>query len=991
MPILKNITVSNIRRFASDVSIPISPQATIFLAPNGTGKTALFEAMELAITGQVSRLDEDVFALIRDNETCASVSLDFDDFQQNATVNIDGRVNWSPAETINGEAQAGDINYLLRLTHLLDQRDKNWFVQGEAKEAGNLLTKLPIGQEAQKLWSLMPKLRRPIAKLLSEKESEKDAAQDALEQWDDLIHERKLAQDRTGITNLSLESLRQDLMPFLDENKNNEVDNIELLSIEYNVCFSSINSKLDVSKNTLIALSQLTKTCNVFSESKSQKNNLNTEYLSVLNRQAAVQAERDSLFEAYQECERDLEKTNTKFNLWLSEKKILEKLGTLNQKEDENKEQILQELKLLQEHESFVAKANNTLTQLRTELTQHLEVEARQKDLVSSQEGLESTKQSLSVWKEEVKKIGELKQQLLVLEDSLSAEKSLSLSSKLALDEIKDKSTQNKIKLNALQQSSDQVRSAVAEIAACISGKQGECPVCGENHGVDLLEQKVLAQLKGTNPQLQLLSELDIQLTEQVFECTQKYDASIENERQISEQINYKKELLSQSSVRINSIRLEPLLKSSDLEDIKIDISNMDHKLTLSEEKLAFDISKLSQKPTSEDLTKAKQILEDAKYKFEQLQKTVFKKQETIEEIRKNKNQLNSELKHSLNIESIENEIDILNKNIVVKKDEIVTLKLKYDKEQKQLGVISNNIKDLQNRLNEVNNILTHMQESWEMQGLDDEPNLDVLKNKIADKEKVVNKLEYAYESLNILRTKIAQFQGAENLKSVQKNIDKIRGATNEGSYRSGLEDALHQCTQDLIVINEKKATIESFSSELSKEIDQIQSKVASIQPLWQALLSRVVRESRFSQTGLQVERKWNKAHATVSVPLSNTTVSASKVASEAQKTDLQLTFLLSMALANTWSPWRALLLDDPTQHHDLVHASAIFDVLRDYILEYKFQLIMTTHDSVQANYLRRKLENDGIDVHIVNLIPSSDGVRAKVNRSNSSIYEVNE
>ncbi|WP_133153684.1 AAA family ATPase, partial [Vibrio splendidus] len=102
MPILKNITVSNIRRFASDVSIPISPQATIFLAPNGTGKTALFEAMELAITGQVSRLDEDVFALIRDNETCASVSLDFDDFQQNATVNIDGRVNWSPAETING-------------------------------------------------------------------------------------------------------------------------------------------------------------------------------------------------------------------------------------------------------------------------------------------------------------------------------------------------------------------------------------------------------------------------------------------------------------------------------------------------------------------------------------------------------------------------------------------------------------------------------------------------------------------------------------------------------------------------------------------------------------------------------------------------------------------------------------------------------------------------------------------------------------------------
>ncbi|WP_305838879.1 AAA family ATPase [Photobacterium leiognathi] len=124
MPTLKNITVSNIRRFASGVSIPISPQATIFLAPNGTGKTALFEAMELALTGQVSRLDKDVFALIRDNEKSASVSLDFGDFQQDATVTAEGNVNWNPAEIINGEAQASDISYLLRLTHLLDQRDK---------------------------------------------------------------------------------------------------------------------------------------------------------------------------------------------------------------------------------------------------------------------------------------------------------------------------------------------------------------------------------------------------------------------------------------------------------------------------------------------------------------------------------------------------------------------------------------------------------------------------------------------------------------------------------------------------------------------------------------------------------------------------------------------------------------------------------------------------------------------------------------------------
>ncbi|WP_305838880.1 hypothetical protein [Photobacterium leiognathi] len=154
----------------------------------------------------------------------------------------------------------------------------------------------------------MPKLRRPIVKLLSDKESEKDAAQNALEQWDDLIQERKLAQERTGTTNLTLESLNKDLKPFRDENNKKEVDSLELLSIEHNVCFSRISSKLGASKDNLITLSQLTKTCNIFSESKTQENNLNIEYNSILNKKSSIQVERDRLFEALQECERDLEK-----------------------------------------------------------------------------------------------------------------------------------------------------------------------------------------------------------------------------------------------------------------------------------------------------------------------------------------------------------------------------------------------------------------------------------------------------------------------------------------------------------------------------------------------------------------------------------------------------------------------------------------------------------------------------------------------------------
>lgn len=71
-------------------------------------------------------------------------------------------------------------------------------------------------------------------------------------------------------------------------------------------------------------------------------------------------------------------------------------------------------------------------------------------------------------------------------------------------------------------------------------------------------------------------------------------------------------------------------------------------------------------------------------------------------------------------------------------------------------------------------------------------------------------------------------------------------------------------------------------------------------------------------------------------------------------------------------------MLDDPTQHHDLVHASGVFDLLRDYITEQDFQILMGTHDSVQGKFFQRKLQNENIDVKLWRLIASDDGVRAE-------------
>ena len=77
MTLLRSITISNVRRFADNVKIDFGEGVTILLAPNGTGKTTVFEAVELALTGTVSRLKNSLRPLIREGMEQARVRLDF--------------------------------------------------------------------------------------------------------------------------------------------------------------------------------------------------------------------------------------------------------------------------------------------------------------------------------------------------------------------------------------------------------------------------------------------------------------------------------------------------------------------------------------------------------------------------------------------------------------------------------------------------------------------------------------------------------------------------------------------------------------------------------------------------------------------------------------------------------------------------------------------------------------------------------------------------
>ena len=145
---LNHIKIRNTRRFGESVDIDFGKGATIILAPNGTGKTTVFEAIELALTGKVDRVSQPPYALIRDLQTELDIQLTFDnDLICKANCQMGKNLQLSGDHLKLFGDKIDSLPYLLRLTHLLEQHGKDWFVSSDENDAGSKLDKLSIGRE----------------------------------------------------------------------------------------------------------------------------------------------------------------------------------------------------------------------------------------------------------------------------------------------------------------------------------------------------------------------------------------------------------------------------------------------------------------------------------------------------------------------------------------------------------------------------------------------------------------------------------------------------------------------------------------------------------------------------------------------------------------------------------------------------------------------------------------------------------------------------
>jgi DNA repair exonuclease SbcCD ATPase subunit len=976
---LEQIRLGNIRRFADAVQIPVSRGATIFLAPNGTGKTSLFEAIELSLTGQVRQSTTPLDFLIRDGFGNAFAESLF-----SGNIGCRGTLRKGELPEIEGnydrlfpDIDRANLPYLLRLTHLLPQRGTDWLVQSNSDHAASMLDKLPIGRDAIRASGNMTKIKRGFTDLINVARKDFDEIEKALADWIALLAKK----------NSTLLQLQDELKPKEDTVRllNNIIDRlkgIEALSIPD---LTLLRAKCA----ELIKLLEIR-----LSNDRRQRESL----ASLEN----APKEFKELTEKYSQSETALKleqsTLTTSNNKHALLQKLLEtqtaKLGEENaallkiRQSEKLKADLQQTEKELIDLEAILRLSSETLQQLqRTHLTEQdkqqaeIQVQNANRQIEVAAEALLKESQEIAVsvdaanrWKELLTELTRLETERNRLGGELASLKERTTTLETERIENEKVHLAAVTQHDALLSASGAIKNAVATIAKHLPHDSTACPVCLAEYEPADLKARMDDALRRMQPGLD-------QANQTLLMAKQNLDKTVEGARVNSLTIANFEKNMSEVAAQIQTLQIElgsirttfagtPSPEEAEQAAQKRAANNLEAMRQNTQDKLAAPLSMGASEWALllDSVTQIAARIKDAEKEQRKISIDADKRRLRIPELKKNIENLRPPAGTLVNKEHTIRELEITlqksNSDVQTSRQEVDMAQEAANRSTRQLSELKRNLDTLRAR--------------WTGAGLPNTPDTNAWETALKDTTQAISTGEADMTAVRQEEVELAKWVIAEEIHQVDIQLDQMRGKSSIPEFTQQLSASREECQTVLNTLQERQRALHDVADTLAGQLDQIQQYILTINTPWQELLNRVVLDPRFAKTTLHNFTYYRKQHAEVKVPLHDGEIDARLVASEAQITDLQFTFLLAMALNNQWSPWRALLLDDPTQHHDLVHASSVFDLLRDYIVDHQFQVLLATHDSVHAKFFLRKLQNDGIPVNFIELKAAPEGVIAE-------------
>jgi len=250
-----------------------------------------------------------------------------------------------------------------------------------------------------------------------------------------------------------------------------------------------------------------------------------------------------------------------------------------------------------------------------------------------------------------------------------------------------------------------------------------------------------------------------------------------------------------------------------------------------------------------------------------------------------------------------------------------------------------------QTRETDAQKLLDAAAERWVLLGWKDsgasQDELDSAANRLADARSAVDE---ASERLRRLRegreASIRQKAHNDALERLLAEVDLAPNATRPSTLQAA-SARLAQVEKEAKNTREAKdiaalastdiaEAVEDFSADYLKPLDALSNQIN------QAILC----DPRVG-VGLHVNKKKIEQSASLAgeLPASLGKVDPRLVHSEGQMAALAVSMLCAASLTYPWSRWRALVLDDPLQHNDAIHAAAFADLIGNLVQRKGYQV----------------------------------------------------
>ncbi len=981
MEVLNNILIKNIRRFGENVDIEVGPGATIFYAPNGTGKTSIFEAIELALTGAVKRLDTNLKSLVRDNCTDSSVHLSFDSGKFcHAQFTTGGKPVLTGNHTeLFGTTPPENVPFLLRLTHLLNQHADGWFVQSQSNNAGAQLDYLAIGREAVQANKVITGATKAANALNISAQRELDSAKDILDTWLTLLSTRNaninLDPYRPLVSYGELFALINSIAKSFGFDKFTYGNDIQLIKTQHSETLSVLIKMKEEALARLVDLETIQPVVEEYLKEAQQ-------LASYSRANALALAEKASIDYKINNLKLNIDSENTKISIAeLKLKEGSEKLERLQRafQAEANLHDITAQIDA---SKTLITGVSKTFGLAKAAYEDAIIVYNEHQAFFKREVALAERKYSLIAKREAAEKWREYERNIYQLENSLRPDLLATVNndrdSYLALikqrEEYSLSQTEAQKAFDVINAANDTIRAAVGIIVSEFPIQRGDCPVCTQEYIPSELHRRMNGALNAIHPELQnaasRLEEIRGRISKNdknISAANSKFTKSSGLLSKVNENIS-----LTQQELRRLVNNFFPNVDSVDSADKQCQQAIDDNEKSIDALQSAKNAA--LKPPSTEELAVLKNGMDNEGSNLKNVREKLALFEQSLSKVI---NESGDEIS-AISLEEFEKASASVNdelKSIGNLKLVISSIRQDINSQHNLLSDTNANLNHLKNLILDANTNRSRYRAQWTSLKLPGEPLQDSLHDVLTSLQDSVKNIEENVKALEQLDNEIARLTSFADYMRIEEKISATKGRLVEAEYTSVLSSNVKALTEKHKLIQSKIDTLNTFSINLTFQLERVHELIRSINPLWNSLLKRIVIDPRFSKTELDSYSYYKKPHANVNVRLHGENTLAAHVASEAQITDLQLTFLLALAQNYQWMPWRALLLDDPTQHHDLVHASAVFDLLRDYVAEKNFQVLLATHDYVQAKFFMRKLQNDGIPARICTLQATSNGV----------------